>query len=465
MFNAILKREIQQNLYSLRFQISFLAVTVIFIVGTLSFLKGYETTLEGYSDYQSKYIEQIQEEAEANATRLAVNRKTYLFQPRENAFISDCKETYLPNAIEFSAWNVFSFQSKSGSSNPFLAQFQELNWSFIVSMILSFIVFLLTFDSISGEKELGTLSLTLSNAFSKGTLLLGKYVSAVLTAMLMAVIGMILSVLIILFSNQVAFSSALALELMGFVFILFLMISVMASFGLLSSVLVRNSNISLLIALTFWLFFAVVIPNSSTLFAQRFFSIEHEETIHRNVMQAYEDINRNAPDGSWSMNSSNPFTPEHELRADLMQKRMNAEKEIRDAYYQDMFRQFERTRLLTAVSPIALFECMVESVISGGYPRLKNIWTDMHIYQNQLLDFFKDIDARDPDSPHWYNPLEDVSTTRKPVAFEAIPHFEEKSMSFSDRISSVFKYLTLNLIYVLVVFLLTFVLFVRYDVR
>ena len=50
-----------------------------------------------------------------SATELAVRRQTYSLKPRANAFISDAKEKYLPNAVVFSAWNVFSFQNKSGS--------------------------------------------------------------------------------------------------------------------------------------------------------------------------------------------------------------------------------------------------------------------------------------------------------------------------------------------------------------
>ncbi len=465
MLRIIVKREIQHNLYSLRFQISVLAVLTIFIVGTISFIKGFSSELKKYSDYQSQYLKQIQDEAKSNATELAVVKKTYELRPRSNSFISDCKEKYLPNAIVFSAWNVFSFLNRSGSANPFMNQFQELNWSFIVSVILSFIVLILTFDSISGEKESRTLSLTLSNSFSKGTLLFGKYISAVISAVIIAVLGILISVLIILFSNQVALSSILIFECLGFILLLFLLAAGMAAFGLLSSVLVRNSNISLLIALTFWLFFAVVIPNSSTLIAKRIFSIEHEEAVQRRISQVLGDIGRNAPEGSWSMHGSNPFAPEHRLRANLMQKLLDAEKSIRDAYYQDMFRQFERTRLLISISPISLFDFMTESVIGGGYPRFKKVWEEMHIYQNQFLNFFKSLDASDPDSPHWYNPLEEVSTTRKPVAFESVPFFEEKAMSFSDRLSSVFKYLIINAIYVAVIFLLSFVLFVRYDVR
>jgi hypothetical protein len=146
-------------------------------------------------------------------------------------------------------------------------------------------------------------------------------------------------------------------------------------------------------------------------------------------------------------------------------KRLEAERAIRDDYYQAMFRQFERTRLATAVSPVSLFEYMTEAVVGGGYVRFHRVWNDMHIYQGQFLSFFKALDAADNDSPHWFNPNEAVSTTRKPVAFEKVPQFEEPWMSFADRIAPVLKYLIISVFYSCMVFLLTFVLFVRYDVR
>ena len=466
MFKTIFQREMQHNLYSLRFQISLVVTVGIFIIGTLSFLKSYGTQVKNYSDYQTEYLEELQNLAKSNATQLAVTQNTYMLSPRGNAFISDCKEKYLPNAVEYSAWNVFSFQNRGGSTNPFLHMFQELNWSFIVTIIISFAVLLFTFDTISGEKEYKTLALTLSNSFSRGILLFGKYISAITTAMIIIILGMILSALIVLFSNQVDLPLGVFMyEMAGFLIITFFLVACVAAFGLFSSVIVRNSNVSLLLALTFWLFFAVVIPNSSTFIAKNIFSIEHEESIQEKVSRAFEDLNRNAPKGSWSMSSSNPFLPQHELRANLQMKRLNAEKSIRDAYYRDMFRQFERTRLFTALSPVTLFEYMIEAVVGGGYVRFNKVWGDLHVYQGQFLSFFKNIDAQDKDSPHWYNPHEDVSTTRKPVAFEEVPLFDEKSLSLPERISSVIKYLIINVVYTCVIFFLTFVLFVRYDVR
>ena len=157
--------------------------------------------------------------------------------------------------------------------------------------------------------------------------------------------------------------------------------------------------------------------------------------------------------------------PQHELRANLQIKRLQAEKGVRDAYYQAMFRQFERTRLVTALSPVSTFEYLAEAVTGGGYLRFRKVWGDMHVYQGQLLNFFKSLDAADKDSPHWYNPHEDISTTRKPVAFEKVPQFEERPLAFADRVGSALRYLVINIFMAGAVFFLSFILFVRYDVR
>jgi hypothetical protein len=163
--------------------------------------------------------------------------------------------------------------------------------------------------------------------------------------------------------------------------------------------------------------------------------------------------------------TSDPFLPQHKLRADLQMKLLLSEKSIRDDHYQAMFRQFEKTRLATAVSPVSLFGYMTEAVVGGGYVRFQNVWKDLHVYQSQFLNFFKALDAADSDSPHWFNPNEDVSTTRKPVAFERVPQFEERAVSFADRIAPALKYLVITIFYGCAVFLATYVLFVRYDVR
>jgi len=465
MLKTIIIKELQNNLYSLRFHISFLLCIVIFAVGTIAFLKNYSAKMQEYSKYQAESKNQLKQTAESNAGKLAVNQRAFIWRPRGNSFISDCKERYFPNRFFYSAYNVYGFEVGRGGTNPFLNTFQELNWSFIATVVLSFVVLLFTFDTISGEKESGALRLVLSNSMPRATVLFGKYIGTIVTTMVMAVFGMGLSILILLLSRRVAFTSAILAETFGFLFLTLLLVSCIAATGILSSVLVHKSNVSLLISLTFWLVFVVVIPNTAIFWANKIFSIEHADTINERIGGFRADLNRNAPLGSWSSDYDNPFLPEHRLRAELQIKLMNSEMGIKNAYFQDMFRQFERTRLLTVISPVALFDYMNEAIVGGGYARFKNIWTNLHRYQPQFLEFFKTLDSADPNSPHWYNPYEDLSTTKKPVAFEQVPLFQEKPLSLVERFSFLKNYLVVMILYIGVVFSLSLVLFMQYDVR
>ncbi len=465
MFRTILKREILHNLYSLRFLISLALVVIVFAAGAASFVRSQAQDLEKYRETRGQYLESMRGLAEAGATGLAVRHQTYTLKPRAGGFIADAKERYLPNAIVYSAWNVFSFQNKSGSANPFLAKFDELSWTFIAALVASFIALLFTFDAVAGEKEAKTLALTLSNAVSRSAVLAGKLASAVVSVMVIVLAGVLTSLVIVVVLGPEGVSAAVAGEALGFLAAAALLTVTFAAFGLLASVVARGSSVSLLLALSFWLAFAVIIPNSSTFLAKGLYPIESAETVQKNVAAAFADLDKSAPPGSWSSSGSNPFLPQHELRADLQMKRFLAEKAIRDAHYQGMFRQFERTRLLTAVSPVALFEYLAEAAAGGGYLRFRKAWADMRVYQEQFLSFFKALDAADKDSPHWFNPNENLSTTRKPVAFERVPQFEERPLALADRLGPALKYLVIAVFVLSVVYFLTYIMFVRCDVR
>ncbi len=465
MWKAVLKREIQHNLYSLRFFLSLVLILAVFIVGALSFVRNHAAGLERYREARSLALKAMERDAARNATELAVERRSYDLRPRDNAFLADAKEKHLPNSVIYSAWNVFGFENKGGSANPFLARYDELGWTFIASLLVSFVVLLFTFDAVSGEKETRTLSLTLSHPVSRGTVISAKYLSAVISFLAVVLPGVLISLLILLVSGAVSWSWTLGAECLAVVVATGFLAAAMAAFGLLCSVLSRSSNVSLLLALSAWLLFGVVIPNSSSFLAKKAYPIETSETVQKNVERAFDDLNKNAPPGSWMMHSGNPFLPQHELRANLQRKRMTAEKAIRDDYYRSMFRQFEKTRRLTAFPPASALGYLSEAIVGGGYPRFRKVWDDMHVYQIQFQNFFTAFDAADPKSPHWYNPSEDVSTTRQAVSFNTVPQFSERPMTLADRFRAALPFLAILASSGALVFFLAFLLFVRYDVR
>ena len=464
MFGIIFIREIQSYLYSLRFQASFGIVLLVFIIGSISFVKSFSEAQDNYSKYRQEQYKTLEDRAK-NVSRLATQRSQFIMSPRENSLISDCKEQALPNQFAYSAYNVFDFSVRHNSANPLMKHAQTLNWSFIMSMILSFVTLLFAYDAISGEKEDRTLALCLSNPVSRGTLLFAKFAGIVTVTVCMAIIGILISLLIMSFAGIVNLNVGLFGETAGFIGITALFIAVMAVIGLLSSVLARDSNISLLISLCFWLAFAVIIPNTSVFWANKLFPIAHIDEVSQRIREGYETLNREAPDGSWSSNGGNPFFPRHELRANLQTKLMLNEKQHRDAYHTDMFRQFENTRLFTMISPMAQFDYMNEAMLGGGYLRLRKNWDDLHVFQTQFQQWFKDLDAKDEKSPHWYNPFEDLSTTSQEVSLDQVPVYTEQPANFVQR----FGYMQTSFIFLLAmsigVFVVCFMLLVRYDVR
>ncbi len=465
MLGVIILKEFQNYVHSLRFHISAIIILMVYGIGTPGFIITNKAEQVQYSKYLKNELDEMKNRANTSLTMLAVSKTKYYFSPRPNQIISDCHEKVLPNEITYSAYNVFGFNVVSGTVNPLLRASQKLTWSFIVKIVLSFLTLLFAFDSLSSEKENQTLALLLSNSVSRGTLLLGKFLSIVSIITIMLLIGMILSTIIIIITGNIALDSYFIMESLGFLLLSILFISCFTAFGLLSSILAKSSNVSLLISLSLWLIFVIVIPNTALVWARHFFSIENADVVERRIRNDFDDLNKNAPAGSWSMNMKNAFYYRHELRANLQMARMLKEKQHRDAHSRDMISQFENTRKITLISPVSLFDYSLEALLGGGYFRLQKNWKDLHFFQEQFLKYFKETDASDEKSPHWYNPHEDISTTRKVVDFKEIPRYSEQIASLTERLDFMLTYLILLIIYSGLVYSICFILFNRYNAR
>jgi hypothetical protein len=183
------------------------------------------------------------------------------------------------------------------------------------------------------------------------------------------------------------------------------------------------------------------------------------------MKEKHDEIELSFPPGKWSSNGGNPFLPAHEIRANMLMAFDKSEADFWGEHYAAQFRQLENTRRWTWVSPLAVFEYGAEALLDGGYLRLHRNYGDLQNFKIQYLQWFKDIDARDDKSPHWYNPSEDFSTTKKAVAYEEIPQYAERPATVAERLAETAKYLMVMLAYAGVMLILTIARFERYDVR
>jgi ABC-type transport system involved in multi-copper enzyme maturation permease subunit len=465
MLKTLILNDIRQNIMSLRLQVMLIIVLLVFIVGSIAFIYQYKADIDDYQIYSDKSKADLISQTGRNVSEVAVEKRDYIFKPGASAFIENAKSQYIPNTVAYNAYNVFGYSISRRTGNPYLYQSQELSWSFIVTIILSFAVLLLSFDAISGEKESHTLSLMVSNSVSRLVLIAAKYISIIITCFLVVLPGFIVSLLIVIASGIVKTDAVILFEVSLFIVAQLFIITCIAALGLFCSVVSRSSNVSLLLCLTLWLVFLIFSPNLAVFAAENVFKIIDSETVQSEIESAKEAINNAAPEGSWAMNYGNPFYSKHELRAKNQTNLMNAEKQISDEWYNAQFKQYQKATLLTYLSPLSVFGLISESITANGYLRFRKNWDDLHIYQVQFLRWFKSIDANDPESPHWYNPFEGCSTSRLPVKVEEIPQYTEKMISMQHRMTYAAPGLLLLITYSFILFSVTAVLFNRYDVR
>jgi ABC-type transport system involved in multi-copper enzyme maturation permease subunit len=239
----------------------------------------------------------------------------------------------------------------------------------------------------------------------------------------------------------------------------------MTAIGMFASVMSRNTGISLLLSVSLWLLFLIAVPNFAKTIGTSLYPVEKSNVMWTKINEKRKEIEASFPSGKWTSNSGNPFLPQHEIRANMMMAFAKNVADFEGVRHNEQFRQLEKTRLWTWISPLAVFEYGTEALLDGGYLRLRKNYAALQNFKIQYLQWFKELDAKDDKSPHWYNPYEDFSTTKKPVAYEEIPQFTERSTTIGERLAETLKYLAIMLAYMGVMFFVTILRFERYDVR
>ena len=148
-------------------------------------------------------------------------------------------------------------------SSVFSAIFSAFDLLFVVKMVLSLFALLFAYDAVSGEKENGTLSLTLANSVPRSRLILGKAIGGYISLILPLLVLLLLGALMMSLNSDMDLGSAggenwTRLFLLYGMFLLYL--SVFFALGLFVSSLTARSSTSFLTLLFVWVVLVLIIP-------------------------------------------------------------------------------------------------------------------------------------------------------------------------------------------------------------
>ena len=154
--------------------------------------------------------------------------------------------------------------------NPIFGIFGDLDMAFLFKTVFSLLAILFTYNSISGEKEEGTLRLILSHRVPRDTLILGKMVGGFLCLMIPLSVPVCLGFALLTMSPNFHPNNQDIIQLLLIYCVFVLYLSVFFNLGMFVSASTSRSNISFLVLLLIWVAWTLVIPKGSVILASQF---------------------------------------------------------------------------------------------------------------------------------------------------------------------------------------------------
>ena len=271
MIGRIIRKEILSNLSSPTF-----LITCLFCSGLI--LLSIYTGLRSFSDQVSEY-----RQTEALNREILSEQTSYSAIGGMGAKISKPVGVLgtLVSGLEsvmgrHTVVNISSTPSLTGSKiegNPIFAIFGELDLMFIVKTVLSLLAIIFTYNTISGEKEDGTLRLALSHSVPRDSLIFGKMIGGFLCLIIPLGVPFLFGISLISFfpDFQLTGEDWVRLILILGVFLLYL--SAFFALGLFVSVRTSRSSISFLVLLLVWVGWVLVVPKGSVILASQFVTV------------------------------------------------------------------------------------------------------------------------------------------------------------------------------------------------
>ena len=466
----LIRKEMLANVTSLRFVLTLLLVVIIFIVSGFVFVGRYGQEMEDFSYTLNKNLSGL-EEASERLNQVPSYVQTIRKRPKLMQLCCEGFEKSIPNTFRMNAFTI-QYPDIASRSNFLFPRFADIDWAFIISLILSFVAFLMTFDSLSAERERGTLRLVMSNPVPRDKVILGKYVSGMLTLMIPLSAGILLNLIILEFHGLTFNSAAQWLRILVFLGLSMLYLSVFVLLGILVSSRSAKSSSSIVILLFVWVIITMIIPSSGRIIAERFVKVPTRSAVERQIKQAHDEIWRNNDRygkdvGYWSGNINNPRN-NPSGRARLENAKTDVKNQIREEYINRMLAQVSLGRNVTRISPTVMYQCASEAIIGTGVARSRVLYDQLKIHRGVLRDFVMGVDKQDPDSLHlWVEPyyVRRSFLSRKPVDHNIIPRFEETNPAIPSALeNAVWSIGALALLNVLL-FMSIYILFLRSDVR
>ena len=468
MIFYVIRKEILQGFLSLRLPLTLILVAAVMISGAFLFIENYQQQLADYSRNVEDNLRQLSRRADGSwyalYSVLSFNDQWIYRAPTRLAFLAEGHEKDLPNAFQVDAFTSKGPKKKL-RGNYLVRKFEDLDWVFVVSVIMSFVAIVLVFDSISGERENGTLRLSMSNPVPRSAVILGKYLGIMAVLIIPLVMGMLSSMIIIAASGEVNIVGADWARIGMTILLSILYTSIFVMLGLFVSSLLRSSAASLVVLLLAWAVIVVIIPDTGGAIATSLWKFPSAGVVfgdaraaYTKARQEYEAHHPNAVrwmSGNWS--------PRENLGVAMAVD--DARMRVYKSYWGKMVAQVRFGYNATRFSPTTVYRRAVEVVAGSGVDHYESFMNQVEKYRFLLRGFL--LDHYPLDIHRQYDDGREFSEALSTRTFAAadIPKFHDEPTPLEDSMRNSMWDIAILIFFNIAFFMAAYISFLYRDVR
>ena len=468
MFVIIFRRELLSNILSFRFSLMLIVTTLLFLVNGILF--------------KGEYAERLASYKEDAKISFGMGRITVSKRPNPLSFCVSGGEKQQPKSLNISFCGVVGAEKTFSQEQNFtLPRFEEIDWAFIIKALFGIFAIILTYDAICGEKEKGTLALVCSYSILRGLILLAKFSAVIVTLLIPLIVGMLISLLLLQEGGMLNLDTQSFARFGFFALISTVYISLFVFLSLFISSVTHRSSIALLLLLSLWVVFIVVIPSMADILAEPLAGLPSEyESYKKQISVMFPDIEE--LEKRISAKGLKPIAPgvaSKEMKEETLRIIDKAGGRFRNFFLEETnavrFRE-NLGRNLSRISPAAAFQYAGEAIADSGLKRQRRFFDAATSFYIVFTDCIQQSTGRKFIKYPFPMVLpfkvkvdgEEIPISVSPSFFgrsEGIPEFKDKRISLTESLREGFFDLSLLILFSGFLYILSYLSFIRYDVR
>jgi ABC-type transport system involved in multi-copper enzyme maturation permease subunit len=276
MFRVLLWKEIREHLLTFRFAAA-LVTTFMLVVFSIWILG--EDFLRRRDNYNKLSEEAARATSEVKIPSLL--EPIVHHPPSPLGIFASGEEKRLGNAVRIMRWEVPDEATDSLTDNPLLSAIPSFDMLAVFTLVVSLFGIILTYDSITGEKERGTLRQLCATGTGKSRLFAAKFIAGAAVLAIPVLFSFISGLVVLRLMLNINFTPDQWLAIIFMLAAGLLFGALFIALGLMCSALVGRSATALILSLLLWTLGILIIPLSAESLASAFYPLPpHSEIIN-----------------------------------------------------------------------------------------------------------------------------------------------------------------------------------------